>query len=514
MAFFGMSDLILMPTIGYTVFYDAQQVSVRQMRKNLLTGVVVLLALLPLLFVWHSAYLPFADYPNHLAGVKIMRAYDSNPFYREYFAIHFLNPLPVPNMIFDLFAVKLLPFVSEDAVGRLFLSLYVLLSLISVLLLCRETGADVNAALLGYLPVLFGFFFQMAFLNFLLSIPLVFLALTVLLRFEKSGRASHLVAFFGISILVYLSHIFSFFVLSLIVMARVPWTGAKTKKIFLPLACVFLVAVGVYLMRTDISFRWHPLGISYKFHIMPLYLLTYPLQYYDGLLGDICLALYIAGICWLLFFSRVKEKALFLSAAVLLFCYAVFPFSGARGTLIDVRLLPFAALLFLVSLDIRKKERYFVPFVLFAIVLALKLYGSLAYYASFAREFPAVMSCMEEIGEKSVVLPIVSIEGSNINPYSNSWGYLILKKDMVTPYIFAGSQQPLGQRRPLFAPSNLWGYGNSYDETPEFWERIRETYGYVLIIGRNEKLQGTVRRFGRKQCGTSVMTLYRLTDAQ
>jgi hypothetical protein len=82
-----------------------------------------------------------------------------------------------------------------------------------------------------------------------------------------------------------------------------------------------------------------------------------------------------------------------------------------------------------------------VHFVLFGIVIVLKFYGSLSYYAA-SREFPKAMTCMEEIGDNPVVLPVVSIEGSNIKPYTNSWGYLVLKKDIVTPYIFAGSQQP------------------------------------------------------------------------
>jgi hypothetical protein len=121
------------------------------------------------------------------------------------------------------------------------------------------------------------------------------------------------------------------------------------------------------------------------------------------------------------------------------------------------------------------------------------------------------MTCMEEIGDKSVVLPVVSIEGSNINPYTNSWGYLVLKQDIVTPYIFAGSQQPLGRRRTLFAPTILWGYEDSYDETPAFWERIRKTYAYLLLIGQNEKLQRVIPD-GREQCRTPVITLYRLND--
>ena len=76
------------------------------------------------------------------------------------------------------------------------------------------------------------------------------------------------------------------------------------------------MGVGLYLMRTDFSFRWYPHGISYKLHIAPLYMLTYPLNYYDGVLGDICLGLYLAGICWLLLSSEVNQKSLLMAATL------------------------------------------------------------------------------------------------------------------------------------------------------------------------------------------------------
>ncbi|MDA8433694.1 MAG: hypothetical protein M0Z60_12145 [Nitrospiraceae bacterium] len=478
------------------------------MKRNLLTALILLAALLPLIFLWSADYLPFTDYPNHLAVVKVLRSYDSDPFYREYFTVHYLNPLPAPNMIFDLFAAKLFPFVDEDIAGRIFLSLYVVLSLLSVILLSRETGANSDAALLGYLPLLYGFFFQAAFMNFLFSIPLVFLALAALLRFEKKGGGHSLAALLCLSGLVYLSHIFSFLVLALIVTIRLPRAGQK--KIFLGVLALCFAAVAGYLVSAGLSFRWPPSVAGYKLHIMPLYLLTYPLQYYDGKLADLCLALYGAALCWLLLFSGVKEKRFLFAAAALAFCYAVFPFSGAGGTLIDVRFLPFAGLLFLVSLGKDNRTRYVVPFSLLGIVIALKLFGSLSYYASFSREFPKMMACMEQIGERSAVLPVVSIEGSNINPYTHSWGYLVLKKDIVTPYIFAGGQRPLGWRRSLYAPSGIWGYESGRAKSPLLWERVGETYAYLLIVGRTERIERQAEEIGSKQCGTPVMTLYRL----
>src|SRR5512135_3540786 len=99
--------------------------------------------MLPLYFVWSSDFLPLTDFPNHIARIEILKTYHASAFYRKYFFVDYFNGyLPIPDIVFDLFAAKLLPFVNAEAAGRLFLSIYVLLSILSALLLAEETGAD------------------------------------------------------------------------------------------------------------------------------------------------------------------------------------------------------------------------------------------------------------------------------------------------------------------------------------------------------------------------------------
>lgn len=187
------------------------------MREKLALVIIILVGILPLFFIWTMDYLPFIDYPNHLARANIIKSYESSELYKKYFTVNFFSDsLPIPNIIFDLFVTKLLPFMNVDTAGKIFLSLYGLLSLSSILFLCREMEADGKMVLLGYLPIIYGLFFNMALLNFIFSIPLFIFALTVLLKFKKSDKISYLVIFVVLLMLVYLSHLFSFIILSFI----------------------------------------------------------------------------------------------------------------------------------------------------------------------------------------------------------------------------------------------------------------------------------------------------------
>jgi hypothetical protein len=483
-------------------------------RRNLLPLVaLVVLGMLPLYFIWSSDFLPLTDFPNHIARIKILKMYEASAFYKKYFFVDYFNGhLPIPNIIFDLFAVKLFPFLTVQSAGRLFLSLYVVLSVVSVLLLAEETGADREVALLGYLPIVYGLFFNMAFLNFIFSIPLFMLCLVVFLRYEKSGRPLHLASLVVLSAVLFISHLFSFFVLAVTLISHVVLSRLRRRKVLLAVAAFSTVTVLLYLSGNVLAFRNYPLWMHYKLHLLPLYFLAYPVNYLDYRAGMLILALYAAGLLWHAATSPLAHRGFAVMGIIFFFFYLALPFSGISGTMIDARALPFAALMLLVSFGRRVKGGRGAPVILFLIVLALKAYGSFSYYSEFPHNFSKISDCMDRVEDGAVLLPVCSIDDSNINPYTHVWAYEVLKKEIMAPYFFAGREQPLKYRRPLFAPSSLWGYQKKYDEPPLFWQKMRNTYDYVLIIGGNAQLKKAVRAIGREVCDTGVASLYRVQD--
>jgi uncharacterized membrane protein YhdT len=474
---------------------------------------MVFVGMLPLYFIWSSDFLPLTDFPNHIARINILKVYETSAFYRQYFFVDYFNGhLPIPDIIFDLFAVKLMPFLTVQSAGRLFLSLYVLLSIVSVLLLAAETGADREIALLGYLPVVYSLFFNMALLNFIFSIPLFILCLVAFLRYEKSGGPLYLTLLVVLLAVLYISHLFSFFALTVTLMSHFALSRLKRRKVLLALAALSVVTVFLYLSGNVPAFRNYPSWANYKLHLLPLYFLSYPVNYLDYRAGMLILVLYVVGLSWHAATSPLANRGFAVLGMFFFFLYLVLPFSGVSGTMIDARALPFAALMLLVSFGPRVKAGRGAPVILFLIVLALKAYGSFSYYSEFPRNFSRISNCMDRVENGAVLLPVCSMDESNINPYTHAWAYEVLKKEVVTPYFFAGREQPLKYRRPLFAPSSLWGYEKKYDEPPLFWQKVRSTYDYVLVIGDNAKLKNAVAGIGRPVCDTGVASLYRVED--
>jgi hypothetical protein len=485
------------------------------MKSRILIALILTAALLPVLYLWKAEYLPLIDYPNCLARVKIMKSIGTVPFYSGYFTTKFFSgPFPIPDIIFDLFATKLLFFLPGDTAGRIFLTLYVLLSIGSVLLLARETEADEELVLLAYLPVLYGLFFNMGLMNYMFSIPLVFLAMASLTRFGKQGKLSYLAIFLCLCMLVYISHLFSFFILLLFVILYLPGSDIKMKRIIFSVAAVFIFIAFIYIDRADLSMRWHPIGARYKLFIMPLYFLSYPVNYLDAVSGTMVLVFYGIGVISMFVIGRVERKRFLAAAGVLFAFYLILPFSGAGGSLVDVRVLPYALMLLVVSLGKAGKDRRVVPVIFFCIALAVKAYGSFSYYSAFEKEFPLSMSCMERVEKGSTVLPVVANSDTNINPYGNSWGYLFVRKEIMVPYVFAGRHQPVKYSRELFAPSGLWGYNKEYKEPPDFWEKLQKTYDYIIVYGDNKNLERAVSGFSSEICRTDKVSLFRVTGGR
>jgi hypothetical protein len=484
------------------------------MRGKLPLVIVILVGILPVFFIWTMDYLPFTDYPNHLVRVNIVKSYEASEFYRHYFSVDFFNGyLPIPNIIFDLFVTKLLSFVPIDTAGRIFLCLYVLLSISSVLLLCREIKADSEVVLMGYLPVIYSFFFNMALLNFIFSIPLVIFSIIALLRFRRNGRPFYLIMITGLLILVYLSHLFSFLLLSLILTGYSPLSKGKYRTVIYCLAFFCITAIVIYLAQNSFSVHQHPLQMKYKLNLLPLFFLSYPANNYDQTIGMLILIIYTTGLLWMLISLLMNNRRMLILILVVLILYLLLPFSSASVTFIDARLLPFLILLILMASNKCGKYQRTILLIIFSVAILLKAYGSFVYYSAFLNKFPGVMECADKIETGSVVLPVDSADTSEINAYVHAWGYAILKKDFLTPYIFAGKYQPLKYRNNLFAPSQLWGHNEAYNEPDKFWDNLKKTYGYILIFGKNENLRVAIEKIGYKiLCRTEMSTLYYLKD--
>src|SRR3954466_7731475 len=83
-----------------------------------------LLTLLAILPIWLTAYNPLLDLPMHLGRIYVEHAYDSEPYFQSVFGLE--SGLSA-NMGIDIFSLFLPSSVDPVTVGKLFLSMYILL---------------------------------------------------------------------------------------------------------------------------------------------------------------------------------------------------------------------------------------------------------------------------------------------------------------------------------------------------------------------------------------------------
>src|SRR4051812_10209426 len=93
---------------------DSIGINLPAYRAVMLLTVVMLLT--PLLL---SQYLPFVDYPNHLARAYIRGNYDRVALYRQQYEVH---PVPAPYLGMDLIVAPLTRVTSVTMAGKLFLA--------------------------------------------------------------------------------------------------------------------------------------------------------------------------------------------------------------------------------------------------------------------------------------------------------------------------------------------------------------------------------------------------------
>jgi hypothetical protein len=147
---------------------------------------------------------PLHDYPNHLSRIALLARWDEMPELHAHFE---RGGLLVPNALSDLVGVGLASAVDPLLAGRLLLALILLLTLggvaaLNLALHRRPSAAPLAAALLLHNEVL-----AWGFLNYLLGVAIVPLALAAWVRLEGRGRPLRVAVGAGFALVLYLSHL-------------------------------------------------------------------------------------------------------------------------------------------------------------------------------------------------------------------------------------------------------------------------------------------------------------------
>jgi len=472
---------------------------------------VIFLYLIPLMAIWFFEYLPFQDYPRHLAGIKVLRGYYNSDILMEHFSINFFKGIsPIPNIAFELFAAKICYFCSINTAGKLFISCYVLLFIFSTYLLSRELNIEFADALLMILPLVYSTYFYMSFLNFIFSMPLYLISIWAYFCAKREER--YLILLGIVLIPLYISHLFAFASFLLFLFLDLVLSFRRVSRrfilfIFFSISIPLIFSINYLLSGTGNAGYYHPDGIWYK-NIM----FAFPFLYFSLNSGIIMFVSYVFALLSIFYGFKVINGVFVVAAASYLLIYLALPFSSIEGTFVDVRALAFSMLMLPFSVRL-EGNRY--KYAAFAVILLISFLNSSAAWSSFSkfnREVSPGLECLKRVEDRSKLLYIVKGKNSPSGqyflgePYAHAWGYAFLYKDFMTPDFSSKGHHVVKYRKEPYIPPDGW-YSSPGDGVES---EIKRHYTYIAIVGIDESINNTMGHIGTKVCESGIISLYTL----
>jgi hypothetical protein len=471
---------------------------------NLLRWVAILvLAAALLLPIWSVAFPPLLDYPNHLARSFVLvhltdPAFTFSRFYRaDWGAYPYLGMDALLAVLGRLFPI--------ETVGRVFLSLCVLVLPATAWFFLRQVNLGEDATALWALLIACNVFFLEGFLNFDLSLAVGFLALGLWLRWLAKHSIARWVAALVVFTALYFTHLLGFGIAGLVVTAylafdrRSPrdwiWSGALA----LPGAALYLHSSRVGLGAQKIIFH----GFDEK-----LDSLGKILHGYSPALDWISLAAlgaWFLAACWRNPEFRWNNRWLAITAFLFVLFWAI-PWMWGEGSDLDIRVLPVLFVVILATARVGRRAKWLaaIPLLLFAartVSLTRHFAGAQPELAGLARSFDAVP-------RGAFVLPIVEGDQDPIErPFTHFWAYGVIRRGWFSPYLMdAPGETPMRIIYDSYTPDGFWNH--VYEEPPD-WKKVQSDYDYVWAYGI-PRFSGALADIGERIYSFGALEVYRI----
>lgn len=468
-------------------------------------GVLTLACLWP---IWAYRFLPMQDYPQHLFIAHVLSTFDSPGFdwQQNYELNSGWGAYTLTYGLLRLFATL----TNIEAAGKLLTSLYVLLMSVVVLRAARyHSDVQTPWALLLIFPFIFNQTYFLGFQSYLLSIPLLFLALMDLADIASRPITIRSILFrFGILALLFLTHPFSVltYLAFGLVMALFNFSDrAAFKKMVASLVLVTLAFVVWYIASSvqanapkhDWLVWWWPLNEIAAFY----FTMFTGMRWFNGV-NFFALTLWGTVFGLLLYFAMREWKHLRVSAplavllALALLGYIILPHWMGYYSYFNLRLAPITYVLLawlFANVRVPNKAGH-VCGVLVAGLVAV----SINLHAKISAETEQLLPILAKMEKNSAVFPLLIDRGTTVIDSTifyqqhahDHYYYHVLVGGGVNPLPFPNPMLPLhlGQNHHWPTPKNL-------DQFPQdHWQALLSGYRYVLVRADNpEPIQ---RQFG------------------
>ena len=434
----------------------------------------------PVLF---NTYFPTVDGPAHLHNANLLKHlwFLNNDFPRDFFDFNkHLNSNFLDHLWFALFGL----FLPVSLVEKSILLFYVLSLPYSFRFLVKRLVADERSARLSsYLifSFVYSFTFRIGFFNFCVGIPVLFWTLGLWIKNRDQLSTGKIFLLASLSTIVYLSHIFNFMLLGIIIFVNEIQYALYFRKIRQAFK-QFLFPTLIVLPGLILSVLFVVSNSSFK-HSPPTYLSSDRLLQtiidlspvitlnYDSEVGFAHIILYTLCVLLLMviidFFRKRKQALHFrpywlVSSLIVLLLFFVFPDWIASGGFISIRwaLFFFLMLIVLIAAKGLPPNQLFLPV---AVLLTTHV-----FFVSYHNERTKILSddaatlvrAEEFMEDNTVLLPL---------NYSNNWiqinhaCYMATQKNIVS----LDNYEPTKPHFPL-----IWKQGEQvYDLMPKYGNR-------------------------------------------
>ncbi len=159
-------------------------------------------------FVWAAPYVPTQDGPQHVYNLVLLDGLGRElPEVTEHYT---LGSLANPNLGFQLVGFPLLNLFSPLTVERIFLTLYLGLFAVGVVVLLSALGRPPFPTALLALPAALNFTLLMGFYSYVLAVPLLLFALATVWHLRAGGPLARFAAWNAWGIVLFWTHLVPF----------------------------------------------------------------------------------------------------------------------------------------------------------------------------------------------------------------------------------------------------------------------------------------------------------------
>ena len=481
----------------------------------LVTLAIALLALVP---VYVTRYLPINDYPFHLARMVILAQLDNPIFARFYEQGSFL----LPNVGMDAVVIPLSKVLGPERATRTFVELTLLVMLLGTMALHWAAHRRLSVWPLLAVTFLHNGIFRFGFFNYLFGLGLALVAASLWLSMRE-GIARSAAAFIACIILIF-CHMEAFGVFALIAgsvelhNAIEGWTQTRSWALVVGLfrsAVPFVLTLALFVLLSPTAdvvgngFGYDP-GLGTK-PVGALFSLSSGIVWLDAFT-----AVSLASVCaWLLLTRRLAFSWPLVTACfMLLFALFALPSSLMGSLYADTRLGPAIALLAIASIDIRANAPKLVHLTVIIVAFVLAFFRATVLSSTWIHydaDIRSIVSALDGIEQGSTLFSVTSEPFARLiadspermsawrPPVKHVASYAVLHAPVFVPMTFADpTKQPLVVSRPYQRVKDFQGdnpaqvqdqrtlstfIGNLRDhlESPD-WPRIDSAY--LLVMGR------------------------------